>query len=91
MKLSKRDPGPLWLSVGATVASLALSVGPNWRGRCDASLAVLTAPLMTIVWTTFFTCCGLHPLSAANVRFFLAAENIDRSRPTCMPVSRSRP
>lgn len=46
-----------------------MAVVPNWRGRYDPSLAVLTATLVAVIWYTFFSYCALHRAPAALVTF----------------------
>jgi hypothetical protein len=41
-----------WL---ATITSVLLAIGPNYSGRYDPTVAVLTATLVSLVWYTYFT------------------------------------
>jgi hypothetical protein len=46
---------PLVVAVGSSLLAVGLAVWPNRHGRYDASLAVLTATLIAIVWYTYLT------------------------------------
>lgn len=63
------------LAWGATIASAALAIGPNFRGQYDAPLAVLTATLIALVWYTYFTYESLHTLPPIALRFGLSCRS----------------
>jgi|SRR5579859_1716718 len=71
MVLIRRHLGPFVLSVLASLAAVALAVGPNIHGPYDPSLAVLTATLVAVIWYTFFSYCALHREPAAVIGFEL--------------------
>jgi hypothetical protein len=52
---------PAWaLAWVASLTGVSLAIGPNWGGKYDPSLAVLTATLIAVVWYTYFTYRALH-------------------------------
>ena len=63
----KRIRNARLLSVLCTVACIALAIGPNWRGRYDPTLAVLTATLIAIVWYTYFSFLAVHREEASEL------------------------
>lgn len=71
MNLIRRHLGAFSVAVVSTVISVVLATVPNWGGTYDASLAVLTATLVAIIWYTFFSYCALHRTSTALVTFRL--------------------
>lgn len=64
-----------WIS---TVVGVGLAIGPNWGGRYDGSLAVLTATFIAIVWYTYFTYRAVHRDEAS--RLSLDAEEVRGTR-----------
>jgi len=59
-RVPKRFRRPLGVAWAATGVAIALAVGPFIGGDYDATLAVLTATLITVVWYTYFTYRAVH-------------------------------
>ena len=44
----------------SSLAAIGLAIGPNFRETYDPNLAVLTLTVVSIIWYTYFTYCGIN-------------------------------